>query len=103
MCLIYETIKLTSCETEAALVAYVPDNHSEIDETRVRPAVVLCAGGGYAFRSFRESETIALQMMAKDICVFLLEYAVAPFRYPTALTQLAPEDHIDPDDKTRLS
>lgn len=87
--MIYETIQLTACETKTKLIVYAPDNHPEIDEQRTRPAVVLCAGGAYAFRSFREAEPIALQLMAADVCVFMLEYAVAPARYPTALTQLA--------------
>lgn len=71
------------------MIAYAPDNHWEVDEERTRPAVVLCAGGAYAFRSFREAEPVALQLIAADICVFMLEYAVAPARYPAALIQLA--------------
>ena len=87
--MIYETIQLTACETKTNLIVYAPDNHPEVEKMRTRPAVVLCAGGAYAFRSFREAEPIALQLMAADVCVFMLEYAVAPARYPTALTQLA--------------
>lgn len=87
--MIYEDIKLTVNGKEVSLIAYAPDNHLEIDVKRTRPAIVLCAGGAYSFRSFREAEPIALQLVASDICVFILEYAVAPDRYPTALIQLA--------------
>lgn len=33
---------------------------------RKRPAVIVCAGGGYWQRSDRESEPLALQFMAMD-------------------------------------
>ena len=37
----------------------------------------MCPGGGYRINSQREAEPVALQLLAKDICVFLLRYAVA--------------------------
>ena len=83
--MIYETVPIL--ETE--MTVYAPDNFEEIDMQRRRPAVVLCPGGAYAFRSRREAEPVALQLLARDCCVCVLEYAVAPQRYPAGLRQLA--------------
>ena len=85
----YETITLTTPFGSVKLTAYAPANSPEIEPGRVRPAVVMCPGGGYGFRSDREAEPVALQLLARDICVFLLEYHVAPARYPAAVTELA--------------
>jgi acetyl esterase/lipase len=67
---------------------------------RKRPAVIMCPGGAYWMRSDREAEPVALHLMAADICVFLIEYAVQPAVYPLAVTQLAAavayvRDHAD--------
>ncbi len=62
-----------------------PDMHPE----RLRPAVVICPGGGYVMTSDREAEPVALQFAAAGFQVFVLRYSVAPAVYPAALTQLA--------------
>jgi len=64
------------------LTAYCADLNEEIDPLRRRPAAVICPGGGYAYRSFREAEPIALQMIARGINAFIVDYHVAPDRYP---------------------
>ena len=71
------------------LMAYVPDVYDEIDPERVRPAIILCPGGGYRMRSRTEAEPVALRYVAHGINVFILEYSVAPEHYPTQLRQLA--------------
>lgn len=55
---------------------------------RKRPAVIVCAGGGYSFRSDRESEPIALQFMAMGCHAFILDYSVAPNHFPTSVREL---------------
>ena len=87
--MLYETISISVPGGDAALTVYAPDNTPEIDPNRLRRAVVMCPGGGYSFTSDREAEPVALQLLAADLCVFVLRYAVAPVRYPVALTQLA--------------
>lgn len=87
--MIYQTIHLPVPGGDVDVTVYAPDNSPEIDPARTRPAVILCPGGGYHFRSDREAEPVALQLLAADCAVFLLHYAVAPARYPLALTQLA--------------
>lgn len=87
--MIYEKILLSVPGGDAELTVYAPDNFPEIAPDRTRRAVVMCPGGGYRINSQREAEPVALQLLAKDICVFLLRYAVEPVRYPVALTQIA--------------
>ena len=87
--MIYETIHLTVPGEDVTMTVYAPDNYPEIDMNRTRRAVIMCAGGAYWMRSDRESEPVALRLLAEDVCVFLLHYAVRPARYPVAVTQLA--------------
>lgn len=59
------------------------------DPSHKRPAVVICPGGGYDHCSAREGEPVALRFMALGYHAFVLNYSVAPSRYPMALLQLA--------------
>ncbi len=45
------------------LATYILDNYPSIDENRLRPAILICPGGGYEHTSDREAEAIAIQMM----------------------------------------
>ncbi len=61
------------------LKAYlIDDNSTYTQEKRLRPAVLVCPGGGYEFCSEREAEPIALQFMADGIPAFVLDYSIAP-------------------------
>lgn len=84
--MIYEKITLPH---GGILTAYCPENLTEIGDTRSWPAVLICPGGAYAMVSQREAEPVAMQMMARDVSAFVLEYDVAPARYPTQLLQTA--------------
>lgn len=53
------------------------------------PAMVVVPGGGYGFTSEREADPIALEYFIRHYNAFVVRYAVAPSRYPTALTQVA--------------
>ena len=101
------TQTLTTPLTETAkLTGYVLDNTAEIDENRVRPAVVICPGGGYAFVSQREGQAIANQMNAIGLQAFVLDYSCTPTHFPAQLAELATavkvirehanEWHVDP-------
>ncbi len=93
--------------TNATLSVYVLDNNPEVDENRVRPAVLICPGGGYRFTSEREAEPIAIKMNSFGYQAFVLWYSYAPAKYPTALyeaaaavrkiRQKAGNYHVDPD------
>jgi acetyl esterase/lipase len=60
-----------------------------LDGEHSRAAVLICPGGGYRFVSSREAEPIALQFAAAGLHAFVLDYSVAPRRYPQALLDLA--------------
>lgn len=72
-----------------ALTAYIIDDNSGNENRGPRPAVLIAPGGGYHHRSAREAEPIALQYMAAGYHAFVLDYAVAPNRYPVALTNIS--------------
>ncbi|MEG7530183.1 MAG: alpha/beta hydrolase [Hungatella sp.] len=72
----------------AVLHTYLLDRIS-VAENRKRPAVIVCAGGGYRICSDRESEPIVTQFLAMGYHSFLLEYSVDPNRFPTSLLELA--------------
>lgn len=94
-------------EKPAMLTGYIPDNTIEVDMRRVHPAVLVLPGGGYGFTSSRENEAIALKFISEGICAFVLNYHVAPVRFPQALCEAllsikyirehAEEYNIDPD------
>ena len=93
--------------TGATLTCYCLDNTWETDEKRVRPAVIVCPGGGYEYTSDREAEPIAIQCLAAGFQAFVLRYHIKPDVYPTALLDAAEsvltvrrraaEFHVDPD------
>ncbi len=74
---------------QPGLRAWLLDASPEMPALRVRPAVIICPGGGYCMRSDREAEPIAMRLLAQGIHAFVLEYSVAPTRYPTAVLELA--------------
>lgn len=90
----------------ATLTTYILDPVSVASDKR-RPAVVVIPGGGYRFCSDRESEPIVMQFLAMGYHAFLLNYSVAPNRFPVALQEAglavatirehADEWQVDPD------
>ncbi len=77
-----------SCDFEPYLKCYVPDLDKEVPASYNKPAVIICPGGGYTFRSFREDEPIALEFAARGFASFVLEYSVSPAVFPQALCEL---------------
>lgn len=59
------------------------------EKPKVRPAVVICPGGGYHNLSPREGEPIAMQFLSMGYHAFVLRYRVAPTCFPTSLQELA--------------
>lgn len=66
---------------------------SPVDELYVkdRPLIMILPGGGYAYQSNREAESIAYQFMALGYNTAILHYTVAPSEnvYPAALLEIA--------------
>jgi len=90
----------------AVLHAYLLDAISVAPEKK-RPLVIVCEGGGYRMRSDREGEPIVMQLLAMGYHACLLDYSVAPNRFPVAVQELASavamvrdhaeEWHVDPE------
>ena len=72
------------------LETYLPFNLTEMHrENRKRPCLVVCPGGGYSMCSQRESEPVALKFLADGYNVFVINYSVAPHRFPCQLREVA--------------
>ena len=88
-----ETVKLSeTCgiEGNATLKCFVHDQDEEMKRYNVDlPAMIVCPGGGYQFTSRREADPIAVEFYNRKYATFVLNYDVAPYRYPVALTELA--------------
>lgn len=85
----YEKILIQTKQTEAELALYLMDNYADIEIDRVRPTVLICPGGGYGSLTQRETEPIAMQMLALGFHAAVLYYHVAPHRFPVALAEAA--------------
>ena len=83
----FEALKDSS--NDPILHAYVAGNSIEINPDKRRPAIVICPGGGYEFTSDREAEPVALRFLAKGYQAFVLNYSVAPNRFPIQLLELS--------------
>ena len=79
---------LRSTEDAADLTAYLLSSMPQA-LGRLRPAVIVCPGGGYGFVSPRKDQPVAMEFLAAGYQVFVLHYHVAPEIFPLALMELA--------------
>lgn len=88
--MIYEkcTLTLGGKAPDVPLTVYALDNSPEVEPQRRRPTVLVCPGGGYSFRSFREAEPVAVRLLAMGLNAMVLDYSVAPVTFPAALLQV---------------
>ncbi len=56
--------------------AYCQDSADAPEGVRVRPAVVICPGGGYHMTSWREAEPVALAFLEWGYQAFIVDYTV---------------------------
>lgn len=95
--MMFETINIKINDTcvgaksgvEPKMIAYLPSNSDRIDINLKRKTVLLLPGGGYRTHSERETEPVALRLMAKGFNVFVLYYSVEPATFPTSLCEVA--------------
>lgn len=81
---LYEEFGLKKQEgQEGTLTYWLHGNSPEISENRLRPAMLVIAGGGYWSVSDREREPVVTEYFARGFNVFDLKYSVRPFSYPT--------------------
>lgn len=60
---------------EATLEGYLLDCEISLGQESVRPAIVVCPGGGYLYCSPREAEPVALRYAARGFHAFILRYS----------------------------
>ncbi len=85
----YASLGLDNGGCRPRVQTYITDNSPEMHPNRLRPAVIICPGGGYEMTSDREAEPIALQFAANGFQAFVLRYSVKPAVFPAALAELA--------------
>ena len=61
---------------DAPVTGYLHDDHDRLVAHKIRPAVIICAGGAYRWLSPREKDPVALCFAALGYQTFLIEYAV---------------------------
>ena len=87
----YETIRLEvpgQQTGEALMQLYLLDS-LEFAPDRLRPMIIVIPGGGYTRRSDREKEPIVMKFLSMGFHACVLEYSVAPNRFPVAVRELA--------------
>lgn len=69
---------------------FLPDNLAEMQrQNKKRPCMIVCPGGAYCFCSKREAEPIGVHFLPKGFNVFIMDYSVAPNKFPTQLREIA--------------
>ncbi len=61
---------------DAPVTGYLHDDHDRLVAHKTRPAIVICAGGGYHWLSPREKDPVALRFSSLGYQTFLIEYSV---------------------------
>ena len=63
--------------------------HKDYDfaKDRIRPAMLIVAGGGYSHLSEREKEPVAFKYIENGFNCFILDYCIVPKVYPTQLLE----------------
>ena len=75
---------------DPTLTTYIQYNMTEMkQENRKRPTLLICPGGGYGMCSQREAEPIAMAFLPLGMNAFVLDYSVAPNKFPTQITEVA--------------
>ena len=75
---------------DAVVTAYLPYNMKEMKrQDWLRPCMIVCPGGGYHFCSEREAEVIGMHFLPEGYNVFVLNYSVKPYTFPSQLLEVA--------------
>ncbi|MBQ0051116.1 MAG: alpha/beta hydrolase [Treponema sp.] len=75
--------------TVPQLTTYILDNYPKFSAERVRPMVIVIPGGGYEHFGQREQESIAVKMNSMGFHAAVLNYTLAPMKFPQPLLDLA--------------
>lgn len=85
----YEKAGADHGKYQPRLFGYMYSDSEELKMSGKRPAVIICPGGAYQFKSDREAEPVAMRFLAAGMQAFVLQYSAAPSRYPCAVLELA--------------
>jgi acetyl esterase/lipase len=83
-----QTFPLRDDNPAIRLEAYFLHNSPEYQTGQLRPAIIVCPGGGYMGLSDREAEPIALRFLAHGYHAFVLRYRVQTL-FPAPMLDLA--------------
>jgi acetyl esterase/lipase len=72
--MLIEKIQLWEDSETVTLHSYILNNSMEFQKDQLRPAVVICPGGGYLGTSDREAEPVALRFASLGYHTFVLRY-----------------------------
>ncbi|MCD7927565.1 MAG: alpha/beta hydrolase, partial [Oscillospiraceae bacterium] len=75
--------------SQATLKTYARPQEGFLAEQGGRWGVLILPGGGYQVNAVSEGEPVALAFLGQGVQAFLLEYSVAPARWPQALLEAA--------------
>lgn len=76
-------------DSRAELTVWARDGLGVLAEDGGRWGVIVLPGGGYRVHAATESEPVALSFLGGGCQAFVLNYSLAPARYPTQLLELA--------------
>ncbi len=85
----YSKIDAPKIDFQPYMRVYVPNTEGDTVKytNGTRPTVVILPGGGYAMRSEREADPIAMKFLARGYNACIFYYSVAPATYPSALLE----------------
>ncbi len=63
-------------DSDITLTTYILDTSDEMPNMKIRPAVLVCPGGGYSYCSDREAEPVAMAFLAQGYNAFVLRYSI---------------------------
>ena len=61
---------------DAEVHGVLQEQYDTLKAHRIRPALVICPGGAYQWRSPREKDSVAFEFLSKGYQVFIAEYSV---------------------------
>lgn len=83
----YASMGVSEPPRKTTLTSYILTPANEC--WKVRPAVIICPGGGYKLTSAKEAEPVAMKFLSAGFHCFVLDYAVAPAGWPAACCELS--------------
>jgi len=83
----YAAMGVSEPPRKTTLTSYIL-TPSEVEWT-MRPAIIICPGGGYSYTSQREAEPVAMKFLSAGFHCFVLDYAVEPSGWPAACCELS--------------